>query len=360
MSEAKPTYEEELNFIRQHLSSWKDVKSEDVTLQRCSFGLSRATYKVTANKEISPNPIILRKFLREAVQPTEAPLFEMMGESGLGPKCHYQDLKFRIEEYLPSRILKASEIMEKDIRRKLAIKLGGIHSLKPNLPSLENKKGYIINILDNPQYMKSCRDNCLAEDVYTEEEKKAVQDLKYLFDEPTLDYVRNKISKLPVVFSHNDVWVGNLLVLDNSNDIVFLDYEVMDWNFPGYDIGKLILEKHYERHPTQPSYELVPLSEFPSDEEIRDFIRYYIVGRNGGREIKDGDVLSGYYSSKEEAEKEVENLLQQTKLGVVISGWYCAHLGLRLGKKFSPTFDLIKFAKDGHVVFRHFKPLLDQ
>lgn len=321
--------------------------------------MSRSTFRVTnKNQEVTPNPIILRKFLREAVSPTEAPLFEMMGEMGLGPKCYFQDLKFRIEEYLPSRLLTAPEVNMKEFRRKLAIKLGGIHSLQPAL-AMDNKKGYIINILDTPKYMKACRDNCLVSDIYTEEEKKAVDDMKYLFEEPIVEYVRNKISKLPIVFSHNDIWVGNILVLEKTNDVVILDYEVMDWNFPGYDIGKLILEKHYVRHPTLPTYELLPLEEFPSDEDIIDFIKYYLVGRNGGREVVEGDILSKYYS-KEEADKEIQNLLQQTKLGVVISGWYCAHLGMRLGKFFAPPFDFIKFAKDGNTVFRHFKALLDK
>lgn len=304
---------------------------------------------------VSPNPIILRTFLRPSVDPNETKMFLMMGDAGLGAKCYGYSPKYRLEQYFPSRVMKAPEINEKGFRRHLAIKLAGIHNLQPSF--VENKKGYIINILDNPEFMKTCRANCLDLDILNEEEKVAVNEMKYLFEDPETDFVRKMISEIPVVFSHNDIWVGNLLVLDNSDDIVYLDYEVMDYNFPGYDIGKLLLEVLYVRHPTLPTYELRPFSDLPSEEDTLDFLKYYLAGRNGAKEVLEGDILAPYYKTKEEADKALAEMLQQTRLGIMIAGWYCAHLGMRLGKRFSSVLNFIKFAEDGHTVYKHFKKL---
>ena len=62
-------------------------------------------------------------------------LFQELGFAGLGPKCLGYDSKslvgnrFRIEEYISSRVLKSKEINQLEMRRKLAERLGQIHRL---------------------------------------------------------------------------------------------------------------------------------------------------------------------------------------------------------------------------------------
>src|SRR4051794_36865940 len=85
----KGEYKKELEFIQECLESWKTLRLDDeVVFQIFPFGISRATYKVHApnRPDITPNPIILRRFLHEPTS-KELEYSDMLGDSGVGPKC---------------------------------------------------------------------------------------------------------------------------------------------------------------------------------------------------------------------------------------------------------------------------------
>lgn len=41
----------------------------------------------------------------------------------------------------------------------------------------------------------------------------------------------------PIVFAHNDLLLGNILVDHIDNQVSFIDYEYAAFNFQAYDIG---------------------------------------------------------------------------------------------------------------------------
>lgn len=53
--------------------------------------------------------------------------------------------------------------------------------------------------------------------------------------------VLNKIES-PVIFAHNDLLLGNILVDEKTDGIRFIDYEYAAYNFQAYDIGNHFAE----------------------------------------------------------------------------------------------------------------------
>lgn len=41
----------------------------------------------------------------------------------------------------------------------------------------------------------------------------------------------------PIVFSHNDLLLGNIIYDENSEKVTFIDYEYADCNYQAFDIG---------------------------------------------------------------------------------------------------------------------------
>ncbi|CAG2178919.1 unnamed protein product, partial [Oppiella nova] len=84
----------------------------------------------------------------------------------------------------------------------------------------------------------------------------------------------------PVVFSHNDLSKGNILIPDDStayaDGMVFIDYEWAHYNYRGFDFGNYFC-KFVFNFP-DPDYPRVcmDLNAFPKDYDKRLFIKEYI------------------------------------------------------------------------------------
>jgi len=124
-------YKEEYKFIVQNLPSWSNLKENELIFNHLPFGMSRKVYKVTTtDKSITPQAVILRKFVRHFIAnsiPRENYLFRIMSSLHLGPQLIAADENFRLEEYIPSRMMRCDEIINKPVRRNFAIQLASIH-----------------------------------------------------------------------------------------------------------------------------------------------------------------------------------------------------------------------------------------
>eukprot|EP00027_Filamoeba_sp_ATCC50430_P002613 CAMPEP_0168562228 /NCGR_PEP_ID=MMETSP0413-20121227/12012_1 /TAXON_ID=136452 /ORGANISM="Filamoeba nolandi, Strain NC-AS-23-1" /LENGTH=354 /DNA_ID=CAMNT_0008593643 /DNA_START=62 /DNA_END=1123 /DNA_ORIENTATION=+ len=339
-------YQNEIQYIRKNVPSWKDVTSDQITMEKFPFGHSRATFKITASvPNLDPNPILLRKF--QAPDAHEGELFQKLGDIGWGPKCYHRENNLRIEQYFPSTVITCREINQPAMRRTLSIKLAQLHKLEGLISS--EKKGFLNKVMDGGITMQLCKKN-LALDVYDEDELQYVKEMKEAISEPELNFLKDVIAQYPLHFSHNDIWSGNILLLENKEDVVLVDFEMMDYNFPGYDLGKLILETLYERHPDNPSYKFLGFENLPTEEEMKDFVKFYLVGKYGiqtqpGKTSE--QLLRTHFAA-------VQKFYDQVKVGIMLSGWYSMAIGMRLGKNAGFQMDFFQFAKDGLAVYKEF------
>ncbi|MBA0681117.1 hypothetical protein Goari_012774 [Gossypium aridum] len=71
----------------------------------------------------------------------------------------------------------------------------------------------------------------------------------------------------PVVFAHNDLLSGNLMLNDEQDKLYIIDFEYGSYNYRGYDIGN-----HFNEYA---GYEC-DYSLYPSKEEQYHFLRHYL------------------------------------------------------------------------------------
>ncbi|KDO33347.1 hypothetical protein SPRG_02154 [Saprolegnia parasitica CBS 223.65] len=78
----------------------------------------------------------------------------------------------------------------------------------------------------------------------------------------------------PVVFCHNDLQYGNIMLSSKTDDVVFIDFEYSHYNPRGYDLGNHFSEWCYNYHGETPH--LGDFGAYPSVDEQRAFCRAYL------------------------------------------------------------------------------------
>lgn len=96
-------------------------------------------------------------------------------------------------------------------------------------------------------------------------------------------YITN--SNSPVVFSHNDMQEGNILihndleddeVIDKNDQLVLIDFEYCSYNYRGFDLANHFLEWTYDyTNPDYPYYYELP-ENYPTNEQMMLFINEYL------------------------------------------------------------------------------------
>ena len=100
---------------------------------------------------------------------------------------------------------------------------------------------------------------------------RAERDLQLLHPGPVQD---------SLVFCHNDMLPGNLILWDQDDTINFIDYEYCDWNFPCHDMGN---------HWCEFTGLDVIVLQFPDHEARQLMVREYLTHRNPPKDNSDAE-----------------------------------------------------------------------
>ncbi|XP_050271884.1 probable ethanolamine kinase isoform X1 [Quercus robur] len=92
----------------------------------------------------------------------------------------------------------------------------------------------------------------------------------------------------PVVFAHNDLLCGNLMVNDEEEKLYLIDFEYGSYNYRGFDIGN-----HFNEYA---GYDC-DYSLYPSKEEQYHFFRHYLQPDNPLGQVPDKDLEALYVES---------------------------------------------------------------
>ena len=383
-------FEKETEFIKSVVPTWKDLQTGEISFRVMSGG-TRELYKVTALKKgIQPEIVLLRKFRPTSIperNELEAHLFDALSSHGLSPRCYGYNDKWRVEEFLEGRTLTTKELTDKVLRRKLAMQLGKLHSL--TIDKLEKKSLvlYAVEIL-TPIFNKKYESRDFGEI-----NMGFIEEVKYLFSQEETDFIMSICSnEKDLVICHNDLWSTNILFNEKTSEFTFLDLEGISYNFAGDDLGKILLEPVFYRDRPGCTYELRE-ENFPSEEEIIDFIRYYLVSRN--KEITDKahadsvaldpplleEIEKKLFPKKEDHEAVIKKMERQILPGIVVSSYFLVIAIVTLipekptkdstenpkkdGTNYSTTFstesmDYFQYAKDAYKFYKKFKSKLEK
>ncbi|XP_032293509.1 choline/ethanolamine kinase isoform X3 [Drosophila virilis] len=148
---------------------------------------------------------------------TESVVFALLSERNFGPKLHGIFPGGRIEQYIPARPLATTELGDARISMKIAEKMGEIHSL--NIPMSKE-----------PDWIWNCMDRWLASlesivkgkieskpnSTVLQKQRNLMRSINYVQE---IAWLRSVIDAgaYPVVFCHNDLQEGNILLRQSSS-----------------------------------------------------------------------------------------------------------------------------------------------
>ncbi|XP_043290129.1 choline/ethanolamine kinase isoform X1 [Venturia canescens] len=265
---------------------WKHVTSDNIVLKRISGGLSNWVYDVqlpedTAPVRGEPRQVLLRIYGQvhgeRAVEGliTESVIFTLLSERGLGPKLHGVFPGGRIEEYIPARPLLTKELADPELSALAAEKMAQIHMMQ--VPISKEPTWFwdtVTRWLDTATTILKNSENI---DVKQMDNINIIKSIKFSQE---LVWLRSlvKQQKYPVVFCHNDMQEGNILLRQNSRkrELVVIDFEYCSYNYRGFDLANHFIEWQYDYTAAEYPFFHERAGAGPTDEQKLHFIRNYL------------------------------------------------------------------------------------
>lgn len=271
---------------------WKKVTTQDIGFKHISGGLSNHLYHVSLPNHLQdydndnneePRDVLMRIYGQthgeralEAVI-TESVIFTLLSERNLGPKLHGIFPGGRLEQYINARPLLTSELADERLSVQIAQKMAILHSME--VP-LHKEPTWLWETIE--RWLKTCDTKLSKENVpdFIREFLKGV-DLR-----AESKWLKERIEQedCPVVFCHNDMQEGNILMsLDQdkennskSSELIIIDFEYCSYNYRSFDIANHFIEWVYNYSESNYPYYKEDLSSYPSEKQRLLFIRSYL------------------------------------------------------------------------------------
>lgn len=226
--------------------AWKTITADEIKLKKISGGLSNFLFYVslpddnvsTGNSPRSnlsakrprkdslqdvyePREVLLRIYGQthgeQALETmvTESVVFTLLSERKLGPKLHGIFPGGRIEQYIPARPLTTLELSDTKITSKIATKMAEIHSL--DIP-VSKEPDWLWSTMNRwLQSVETILSNVLEKNERLVEIEKQFKKMNYHHE---IEWLKKEVDQnnFPVVFSHNDLQEGNILLQQNDNN----------------------------------------------------------------------------------------------------------------------------------------------
>uniref|UniRef100_F7BIE6 ethanolamine kinase n=1 Tax=Equus caballus TaxID=9796 RepID=F7BIE6_HORSE len=202
----------------------------------------------------------------------ESVMFAILAERSLGPQLYGVFPEGRLEQYIPSRPLTTRELRDPVLSAAIATKMARFHGME-------------MPFTKEPHWLFGTMER------------------KLLDSTPS-----------PVVFCHNDIQEGNILLLSEPEDVdslMLVDFEYSSYNYRGFDIANHFCEWVYDyTHEEWPFYK-AQAADYPTRGQQLHFIRHYLA------EVKKGETIS-----REEQKKLEEDLLVEVNRYALASHFF--------------------------------------
>ncbi|KAK3815563.1 MAG: kinase-like domain-containing protein [Linnemannia elongata] len=177
----------------------------------------------------------------------------------------------RFEEYVESTTLTKDDIRNPRTSRHIAHRMCELHNIVNVFPPPEN---CIPQTQENIARWIPLAREAIEKICAKDPSKRAVIDEfdfeKFLVE---VDEVHRDLTSVhsPLVFAHNDTQYGNILkTLDDSGELVVIDFEYAGYNTRGFDIGNHFCEWTADYHSDIPS--VLHPDKYPTKEEQLNFL----------------------------------------------------------------------------------------
>ncbi|KAL8480244.1 hypothetical protein ACS0TY_026461 [Phlomoides rotata] len=304
-----------LELFKDLFKQWSNLDESDISLDTVSGGITNLLLKASVRENdgsvvnmtvrlYGPNTeyVINRERELQAIPHLSAAGFgaKLLGVFGNG----------MVQSFIDARTLTPSDMREPKLVAEIAKQLRNFHEVEipgPKEPQLWND---IFKFFVRASTLKF--DNSEKQKKYEiisfGEINKDIADLKVMTDR----------FNAPVVFCHNDLLSGNLMLNDNEDKLYFIDFEYGSYNYRGFDIGN-----HFNEYAGYDcDYRM-----YPSKDEQYNFFRHYL------RPDRPNEVL----------DKELEALYAETNTYMLASHLYWALWALIQAKMSPIDFDYLGY-----------------
>ncbi|KAM9753006.1 choline/ethanolamine kinase [Menidia menidia] len=279
-------------WCRDFLSgSWKTIPEREFQISIVSGGLSNLLYLCCLPDHVAsvgeePRLVLLRVYgaILQGVDSLvlESVMFAILAERTLGPKLYGIFPEGRLEQYLPNTRMRTDQLSNPAISAEIATKLARFHNM---IMPFNKEPKWLFGTIN--RYM----DQVMKINFVREAHVKKYRKLMKLNLPAELESLRALLAKTPspIVFCHNDVQEGNILLLENkdhssTDKLMLIDFEYSSYNYRGFDFGNHFCEWTYDyTYNKWPFYKATP-ENYPTREQQLLFIRSYL-----GEQRRDAD-----------------------------------------------------------------------
>lgn len=264
------------------LGAWKQINQDSMVMRQISGGLSNHLYYCAlppSHKPVTTEPkeVLLRIYGQmhgeDALENmlAESVIFTLLSERKLGPRLYGVFPGGRLEQYIQARSLMREELRDPELSRQIACKVARVHSL--NVP-ISKEASWLWTSIN--KWLTSS-DELMQEST---KDKIVVDKLRSFDARAEVEYVHRMINQLesPVVFAHNDLQEGNILLqkTKTSRKVALIDFEYCAYNYRSFDLANHFSERVYGYKLPTPPYFTVHTEDYPTKEEQLGFIRTYL------------------------------------------------------------------------------------
>jgi len=316
--EDKENLESQIRRIaKDAVREWNEIDVKDIHVKEVSGGMTNVLYRASVPKTDTTkvNYVLIRIYGNKTDliidRKRELENVKRLYVAGYGPKIFGTFENGYVYEYYQGRSVSGEELKTCNWNAKLAAELARWHKHE-----IADKNPEVWNTIENwlslvpESYQNPAKDAILSR----------LGGLKKIRQE--LEEVKEMASQLksPVVFSHNDLLGGNIIVNENNGEIKFIDFEYAAPNYQAFDIANHFnewagFEADYSRYPTK--------------EQQYEFYRSYLKA----------------FNEAEPTESELHNLYVQVNKFALVSHFFWGSWALVQGAISQIDFDFVAYAE---------------
>ncbi|KAI3879285.1 hypothetical protein MKX03_024260 [Papaver bracteatum] len=213
---------------------WSNLEDSRFSVETVSGGITNLLLKVTV-REQDGNTVFMTVRLygpnTEYVIDRQRELLSIryLSVAGFGAELFGVFGNGMVQSFINARTLEPSDMRKPNLAAEIARQLSKFHQVEipgSKEPQLWND---IFKFLERASGLKfdEHEKQRRYETISFEEVRHDVNELKHLTD----------LLNAPVVYSHNDLLSGNLMLNDDEEKLYFIDFEYGSYSYRGYDIG---------------------------------------------------------------------------------------------------------------------------
>lgn len=356
MVEAR-TKELAYSLCRKYLGGeWAKVSFTNFQIERIDGGLTNHLFLCSLPSGMKKDTVCVNKVLLRLYGATYSEMSEnrfrmleeclicgLLAEKSMGPSLYGIFPEGRLEQYIPHmKSLTNVEIRQEQISKQIAENVAAFHKL--TLPLSKEANWHWSS---SQKFIDEIKEMSFSDPSKTAKLKNVLEK----FDlESELKFLRvlAENSNSPVVFSHNDVQPGNLLVKKSSAlanaKVYVIDFEYSCYNYRGFDIGNHFAEWTNDYNYPHYPYFKGNRDNYPSHSQKAHFVRSYL-------QAFDDDNVS---------DEEVEKVIVEADRLSLVAHFFWGLMAIIQANKSTINFGYLDYGIWRLECYKHFKYLAQE